>query len=149
MNIDAIYTDSKLYHIQRTQPLGQTDFALPAKFSGIAALYECDTELLPEAMATFLRRVVEGGMKHDPDTVLMANLNFSNVSLSKLAESGAVKVVVIFGQRWLDSLRNANISKNEIVKLYGMKVLVTDSLDVINSQDAAKKAFWAELKKLV
>ena len=30
-----------------------------------------------------------------------------------------------------------------------MKVLATDTLDVINANDAAKKAFWVELKKIL
>jgi hypothetical protein len=122
----------------------------PVVFSGVAVLYEYEPDgKLPEAMAVFLGKVIEGGMKLDPAQVLTANLCYSDVSLQKLSEQVKAKVVVIFGTRWLDGLHNANILKNEIVKLYGMKVLVTDTLDVINTNDAAKKAFWVQLKKIV
>jgi hypothetical protein len=100
-------------------------------------------------MAVFLGKVIEGGMKLNPAEVLTANMCYTDASLQKLAEQANAKVVIIFGVKWLSGLKNANIMKNEIVKLYGMKVLVTDTVDMINTNDAAKKAFWVQLKRLL
>jgi hypothetical protein len=116
----------------------------------MAILYEYEPAAkLPEDMAAFLGKVIEGGMKLDSATVLIANMCHTNASLRKLSDEARAKVVIIFGMKWLNGLHNANIMKNEIVKLYGMRVLVTDTLDIINTNDAAKKAFWVELRKLV
>jgi hypothetical protein len=149
MDISTIYKEHKLYKVETGQLLGpQPKFDIPADFNGVSVLYEYVAQKeLPAEMVSFIAKVIEGGMKLDPAKVLIANMNHSNVSLAKLAEANA-KTVVIFGLQWLEGLHNANIRKNEIVKLYGMKVLMTDTLDIIDSNGAAKKAFWAELKKL-
>ena len=151
MDIDAIYKDSKLYKVNQAFPhCGDTAFSIPDGFNGVAVLYENeDSAALSDDQSAFLTRVIEGGMKLKPAHVLRANMCYTDVSLQKLAEHAKAHVVIIFGLRWLDTLNNANISKNEVVKLYGMKVLVTDPIDVMNTNDAAKKAFWVELKKIL
>ena len=150
MDISAIYKDNKLYKLSAPdQPRKMAKLMVPEGFNEVATLYEyIPAAKLPDELAGFLQKVIEGGMKLDPGRVLTANTDHTDVSLQKLAEQAKAKTVIIFGLNWLDGLKNANIRKNEIVKLYGMKVLVTDPLDVINTNDAAKKAFWSELKKL-
>ena len=151
MVVNSIYKDNKLVVIKEPfQHTEKSPFTIPEGYKGVTILYEYEEAAkLPDDMATFLSRVIEGGLKLDPAQVLTANLCHSDVTLQKLAEQAKSKVVVIFGLQWLDSLKNANIRKNQIVKLYGMKVLATDTLDVINANDAAKKAFWVELKKIL
>ena len=151
MDISTIYKADKLYQVSSPFTSAQNGvISVPEGFKGMAVLYEYEPDAaLPEAMSSFLSRVIEGGMKLTPSEVLTANICYTDASLQKLAEIAKAKTVIIFGTKWLYSLHNANISKNEIVKLYGMKVLVTDTLEVINTNDAAKKAFWVELKKLV
>jgi hypothetical protein len=150
MDLSTIYKGTKLYNI--ATPFGQKDGAAPVRpegFSGVSILYEYeDAPALPGDMATFVSRVIEGGMKLEPAKVLTANLCHADISLQKLSEEMGTKTLVIFGTEWMGSLHNAHLRKNQIVKLFGMKVLVTDTLDVINTNDAAKKAFWGELKKL-
>ena len=151
MVVNSIYKDNKLVVIKEPfQHTEKSPFTIPEGYKGVTILYEYEEAAkLPDDMATFLSRVIEGGLKLDPAQVLTANLCHSDVTLQKLAEQAKSKVVVIFGLQWLDSLKNANIRKNQIVKLYGMKVLATDTLDVINTNDTAKKAFWVELKKVL
>ena len=151
MDVSNIYNETKLYHISSPfQGLAERPMSLPEDFSGVSVLYEYESApALPDDQAAFLARVIDGGMKLTPSTVLTANLCYTHVSLQKLAEQAISKTVIIFGLKWLDQLKNANIRKNEVVKLYGMKVLFTDTLDIINSNDAAKKAFWVELKKIL
>jgi hypothetical protein len=151
MDIDAIYKDSKLYKVNTPFPHGgDSKFTIPEGFNGVAVLYEQeDSPSLSADMSAFLGKVIEAGMKLNPAHVLIANTCYTDASLQKLSEKAKASVVVIFGLRWLAQLNNANITKNEIVKLYGMKVLVTDPLDVINTDDAAKKAFWVQLKKIL
>jgi hypothetical protein len=150
MDVSTIYKGNKLYKISETfEHEGGAQLIVPEGFSGVATLYEYEpADRLSDDLAAFLRKFIEGGMKLDPDKVLSANICYTDASLRKLSEQAKAKIVVIFGLKWLDGLHNANIRKNEIVKLYGMKVLVTDSLDIINSSDTAKKAFWVELKKI-
>ena len=151
MNVTDIYKDTKIYELSK--PFGDMDKApisIPTGFSGVSVLYEYEPDtVLPNELNVFLGKVIEGGMKLDPATVLTANFCYTDVSLQKLAEHARSKIVIIFGLKWLNELKNANIRKNEIVKLYGMKILITDTLDVINANDAAKKAFWVELKKIL
>lgn len=151
MDISTIYKENKLYKISRPfQQVPDGQLSMPEGFKGMAILYEYEQDAkLPDDMAIFLGKVIEGGMKMDPATVLTANMCYTNASLQKLSDEALARVVIIFGMKWLDGLHNANIMKNEIVKLYGMKVLVTDALDIIQTNDAAKKAFWVELRKLV
>ena len=151
MEVNSIYKDNKLVVIKEPfQHSEKVGYIIPDGYKGVSILYEYDeTAKLPDDMAGFLTRVIEGGLKLDPTQVLTANLCYSDVTLQKLAEQAKSKVVVIFGIQWLYSLKNANIRKNQVVKLYGMKVLATDTLDVINTNDAAKKAFWVELKKIL
>ena len=150
MELTSIYKENKLYKIsQPFQENEKEEMTVPEGFGGVAILYEYEEgSKLPEDMSTFLGKVIEGGMKLEPAKVLTANMCYTNVSLQKLSELARAKVVVIFGVTWLNELKNANILKNEIVKLYGMRVLITDTLDVINTNDAAKKAFWLQLKKI-
>ena len=151
MNVTDIYKDTKIYELSK--PFGGMDKApmsMPAVFSGVSILYEYEpAPSLPDDLNVFLGKVIEGGMKLDPANILTANFCYTDVSLQKLAEQVRSKIVIIFGLKWLNELKNANIRKNEVVKLYGMKVLITDTLDVINTNDAAKKAFWVELKKIL
>lgn len=151
MDISTIYKENKLYKISRPfEPVASGQLPIPEGFKGIAILYEYEPDAkLPEDMAAFLSKVIEGGMKLNPAAILTANMCYTDASLQKLAEQAKAKVVIIFGMKWLNGLHNANIMKNEIVKLYGMKVLVTDTLDIINTNDGAKKAFWVELRKLI
>lgn len=150
MELSTIYQDTRLYKVSRPGAAGEKGhFSIPAAFKGVAILYEYEASAeLPAELGDFLGKVISGGMKLEPASVLTANLCHTDTSLQKLAEEAGAKVVVIFGLQWLHSLKNANILKNEIVKLYGMKVLVTDQLETIQTNDAAKKAFWSELKKL-
>jgi hypothetical protein len=151
MDIDAIYKDSKLYKVNQLFPHSAgSAFSIPDGFNGVAVLYENeDSAVLGEDQSAFLYKVIEAGMRLKPAHVLVSNMCYTDVSLQKLAEHAKAHVVIIFGLRWLENLNNANISKNEVVKLFGMKVLVTDALDVINANDAAKKAFWVQLKKIL
>ena len=151
MDVSTIYKENKLYKISETfEHQGGAQLAVPVGFSGVATIYEYEpTDKLPDELTAFLRKFIEGGMKLDPEKVLTANICYTDASLRKLSEQAKARIVVIFGLKWLDGLHNANIRKNEIVKLYGMKVLVTDPLDIINTNDAAKKSFWVELKKLI
>ena len=151
MDIRALYKEHKLYRISAPSEAHEiAPLSVPEGFKGVSVLYEyAPGASLPDDMSLFLSRVIEGGMKLSPSEALIANICYTDASLQKLAEQARAKVVIIFGTHWLDSLHNANISKNEVVKLYGMKVLVTDALDVINSNDAAKKAFWVQLKKII
>jgi len=151
MDISTLYKEHKLYHISAPfEAHDRAPLSVPEGFKGVSVLYEYEPAAgLPDDMALFLSRVIEGGMKLSPADVLTANICYTNASLQKVAELAHDRVAIVFGTKWLDSLHNANISKNEIVKLYGMKVLVTDTLDVINTNDAAKKAFWVQLKKIV
>jgi hypothetical protein len=150
MDVSTIYKENRLYKISETfEHQERAQLAVPEGFSGVATIYEYEpADKLSDELSAFLRKFIEGGMKLDPDKVLSANMCYSDASLRKLSEHAKAKIVVIFGLKWLDSLHNANIRKNEVVKLYGMKVLVTDSLEIINTSDAAKKAFWVELKKI-
>jgi|GEM_PF-3078935 hypothetical protein len=150
MDVSTIYKGNKLYKISAAfEHQKHGDLTVSEGFNGVAVLYEYESaDKLPDDLAVFLGKVIEGGMKLDPGKSLTANICYTDASLSKLSEQAKAKVVVIFGLKWLDALHNANIRKNEIVKLYGMKVLVTDPLEIINTNDAAKKAFWVELKKI-
>lgn len=151
MDLLTIYKENKLYKVSKPfQQLATGQITVPSGFKGMAVIYEYEQAAnLPDDMAIFLGKVIEGGMKLDPATVLTANMCYTDASLQKLSEQAKARTVIIFGMKWLNGLHNANILKNEIVRLYGMKVLVTDTLDIINTNDAAKKAFWVELKKLV
>ena len=150
MELTTLYKDNKLYRISKPFAEHQTEqLMIPEGYGGTVILYEYEAESkLPEDMEVFMGKVIEAGMKLKPRDVLSANLCFTDVTLQKLSDEAKAKVVIIFGQKWLNELHNANILKNEIVKLYGMKVLITDTLDVINTNDAAKKAFWLQLKKI-
>jgi hypothetical protein len=151
MEISQIYKDTKLYKISGPfDGLGKAAVSVPEGFAGVSVLYEHEgSAILPDDLVVFLARVIEGGMKLGPATVLTANLCYTDTTLRKLSEQVKSKVVIVFGLTWLSELKNARIRKNQAVSLYGMKVLFTDTLDIINTNDAAKKAFWVELKKVV
>lgn len=150
MELSALYKNSKLYNIPaNAKSIGSDVVILPESFNGVAVLYEYEQQQqLPEELEVFIGKVISGGMKLDPANTFTANLSFDNNLLRKVAEEGRAKATVVFGLKWLEGLHNPNIGKNDIVKLYGMKVLITDAPDVINTSDTAKKAFWLELKKI-
>lgn len=148
MELTAIYKKDKLYDIPAPAAKGPAP-ALPDGYNRVAVLYEYpEAAALPADKAAFLAKVIEAGMKLQPAQTLTANLSHTALTLGKLAEECATQRVVIFGADWLSHLRNAHIDKNEICQLYGMKVLTTDTLDVINTNDTAKKTFWTQLKRL-
>lgn len=148
MEISEIYKKDKLYDI----PSAGAKTALPVKpasYNRVAVLYEYpESAELPADKASFMNKIIEAGMKLQPDQTLITNLSHTSLTLQKLSEEYGTQRVVIFGADWIGHLRNAHIDKNEICLLYGMKVLTTDTLDVINTNDGAKKNFWGQLKKL-
>ena len=150
MDISPIYKKDKLYNVTSTLSRdANNDAILPLDFNGVAVLYEYPAgEKLPVEQDAFLNKVIQGGMKLDPAQTLKANLSHGNTSLQKLSEQLGAKKVVIFGSDWIDGLRNGHFEKNLICSLFGMKVLATDTLDVISANDNAKKIFWVSLKKM-
>ncbi len=148
MEINAIYKKDKLYDIP--SPAAKTPAPeRPEGYNRVAVLYEYpEAAELPADKVAFLAKVIEAGMKLQPAQTLTANLSHTTLTLQKLAEEYSTQRVVIFGTGWMERLRNAHIDKNDISLLYGMKVLITDPLDTINTNDNAKKIFWNSLKKL-
>ncbi|MCW3125023.1 MAG: hypothetical protein JWO03_681 [Bacteroidetes bacterium] len=150
MDLSTLYKKDRL--VQVTEPLAKgekSEVKKPLNFNGVAVLYEfqASTEL-PAEQEAFLNKIIEGGLKMIPTETVKANLCHADVTLQKLAEQIGAKKVVLFGTEWIEGLKNSHINKNEICLLYGMKVLVTDTLDVISSNDNAKKIFWGHLKKM-
>ncbi|MBS1618248.1 MAG: hypothetical protein JST76_07000 [Bacteroidetes bacterium] len=148
MELSGIYKKDKLYDIH--SPAAKIPPPpIPEGYNRVAVLYEYpEAEELPRDKVAFMAKVIEAGMKLQPAHTLTANLSYSALTLQKLAEEYGTQRVVIFGADWISHLRNAHIDKNEICLLYGMRVLCTDTLDVINANDTAKKNFWGQLKKL-
>lgn len=148
MELSGIYKKDKLYAIH--SPVAKTPAPpVPEGYNRVAVMYEYpEAEGLPEDKVAFMAKVIEAGMRLQPAHTITANLSYSALTLQKLAEEYNTQRVVIFGADWVSHLRNAHIDKNEICLLYGMKVLCTDTLDVINTNDTAKKNFWGQLKKL-
>lgn len=148
MELTAIYKKDKLYDIPLRTAKGPVP-AVPDGYNRVAVLYEYpDAAEMPADKVAFMNKVIEAGMKLQPAQTLTANLSHTALTLRQLAEEYGTQRVVIFGADWISHLRNAHIDKNEICLLYGMKVLTTDTLDVINASDAAKKTFWGQLKKV-
>ena len=148
MELTTIYKKDKLYSIPAT-PAKIPVPEQPADYNRVAVLYEYpEAADLPADKVAFMSKVIEAGMKLRPAQTLTANLSHSALTLQKLAEEYSTQRVVIFGTGWIEGLRNAHIDKNDISLLYGMKILVTDPLDTINTHDNAKKIFWNSLKKL-
>jgi hypothetical protein len=145
MDISTLYKKDRLVKVNEPLASGEkSEVKKPLNFNAVAVLYEYPVaDQLPADMDTFLNKVIEAGIKLVPADTIKANLYHSDVTLQKLAEQFGTKKVVIFGTDW-----NGHLGKNEICALYGMKVLVTDTLDVINANDNAKKIFWAHLKKM-
>jgi hypothetical protein len=115
----------------------------------VAVLYEYPSGAeLPEDLTAFVGKVIEAGMKLDPASVICANLPYTDLTPQKLAEQRGVKTLVIFGTDWMNSLHNAQLQKNLVIRLFGIKVIITDDLETIRTNDQAKKAFWSELRKL-
>jgi hypothetical protein len=150
MDISTLYKKDRLVKVNEPLASGEkSEVKKPLNFNAVAVLYEYPVaDQLPADMDTFLNKVIEAGIKLVPADTIKANLYHSDVTLQKLAEQFGTKKVVIFGTDWMESLKNGHLGKNEICALYGMKVLVTDTLDVINANDNAKKIFWAHLKKM-
>ncbi len=148
MELSGIYKKDKLYNIH--SPAAKiSPPPVPEGYNRVAVLYEYpEAEELPQDKVAFMAKVIEAGMKLQPAQTLTANLSYSALTLQKLAEEYGTQRVVIFGTGWMEHLRNAHIDKNDISLLYGMKVLITDPLDTINTNDNAKKTFWGQLKKL-
>lgn len=151
MEIAEIYKGTKLYQIVDTNAeKGYKDIHLPAVFNGMAVLYEpiAGADISADMLA-YLNKIIEGGMKVDPAQTLVVNLAAYDLTLQQLAEHIKAKRVVIFGTRWATGLLNTQLVKNELVHFYGMRVLITDTVDVIQSNETAKKQFWSELKALL
>jgi hypothetical protein len=150
MDITSIYKKDKLYKVDPSLTKGQrNEVKIPLNFNNVAILYEYqDSDQLPTEMETFLNKVIEGGMKLNSSETLKANLYHTDITMQRLSEQIGAKKVVVFGTDWMDSLKNGHLEKNLICMLFGMKVLVTDALDEMNTNDNAKKIFWGHLKKM-
>ena len=150
MDISEIYRKDRLFNVTSTLSGGKgAEIVQPSGFNGVAVLCEYSEEAaLPAEVDAFLNKVIEAGMKLVPAETLKVNLKQTDMTMQRLAEQMGAKKVIIFGTDWMESLKNGHIEKNEICSLFGMKVLVTDPLDVIQTNDNAKKIFWVGLKKM-
>ena len=150
MDISEIYRKDRLFNVTSTLSCkGDTEVVRPLNFNGVAVLCEYSQEaVMPEEVDAFLNKVIEAGMKLMPSDTLKVNLKHTDMTMQRLAEQMWAKKVIVFGTDWMESLRNGHIEKNEICSLFGMKVLVTDTLEVIQTNDNAKKIFWVALKKM-
>ena len=150
MDISEIYKKDRLFNVTSTlSGKGDAEVARPLNFNGVAVLCEYSQDaVLPTEVDAFLNKVIEAGMKLVPAETLKVNLKHTDMTMQRLAEQIGAKRVIIFGTDWMESLKNGHIEKNEICSLFGMKVLVTDTLDVIQTNDSAKKIFWVGLKKM-
>ena len=146
MDLTTLYRGTKLYSIADDRSQRS---ASPEMTADVAVLYEHPSGAeLPEDLTTFVGKVIEAGMKLDPASVICANLSYTDLTPQKLAEQCGVKTLVIFGTDWMNGLHNAQLQKNQVIRLFGIKVMITDDLETIRTNDLAKKAFWSELKKI-
>ena len=149
MELSSIYKDTKLYQIAESNHSDKEPFSLPTSYNGIAIFYKYTTaKELPEELNAFLTKILELGLKVNPAECLMANLDCTAITIQQLAEMSANKMVVIFGMEWVNSLHNIKAVKNKSLKLFGIKVLPTDTLAEVQSNEEAKKQFWVQLKDM-
>ena len=150
MDISSLYKKDKLYKVSPSLSQGdKTEIKIPLNSNGVAILYEYQvTDQLPAEIDAFLNKVIEGGMKLLPTETLKTNLYYSDATMQRLSEQIGAKKVVVFGTDWMNGLKNGHLEKNVICMLFGMKVLFTDTLEEINTNDNAKKIFWGHLKKM-
>ena len=149
MELANLYKGTKLYQIADVKIGDNEPISLPNPYNGIAILYEYNTaKALPEALNEFLTKILELGLKVNPTECLVANLDYTAITIQQLAEMSATKLVVIFGMDWVNSLHNIKAVKNKSLSLYGIKVLPSDTLAVIQSNEEAKKQFWVQLKDM-
>jgi hypothetical protein len=70
------------------------------------------------------------------------------ISLGNLQNEYKPQAVLIFGD--VNISRNiSKLKKNFVYELSGVKIISTDSLDTLMKNDAAKKALWIALKKML
>lgn len=149
MELISIYKGTKLYQISEAKKGDKEPIQLPNSYNGIAILYEnTAAKELPDELIGFLEKILELGLKVNPAECMLINRCYATISIQQLAETMGTKKLVLFGMDWATEQNNMKWVKNKVVKLYGIKVLPTDKLAVIQSNEESKKQFWLQLKEI-
>ena len=111
-------------------------------------LYDQPLEELPIGMKEMLDKLIQA-CQFKPEETLYWNARFiPGISLGNLQNEYKPQAVLIFGD--VNISRNiSKLKKNFVYELSGVKIISTDSLDTLMKNDAAKKALWIALKKML
>lgn len=111
-------------------------------------IFDQPTETLPAAVKEMLDKLIQA-CKFKAEETVYVNAHFEpGISLGKIQNEYSPSVVLVFGE--INISRNIiRLKKNFVYELNSVKIVNTEGLDVLVKNDAAKKALWGILKKML
>jgi hypothetical protein len=141
---ELLYNKQKVYHVQD----GVATTISKTNLRKAVIVYDLPTETLQQPLQEMLDKLIQA-CKFKPEETIYLNARFTtDTSLGALQNKYNPVAVLVFGD--VPISRNlAKLKKNFAYDLNGVKVVNTDSMEVLVKNDAAKKALWGVLKKML
>ncbi len=139
-----LFNKQKVFHVQHSV----TDTTTKATLRKAIVVYDLPNETLQQPLQEMLVKLIQA-CKFKPEETIYINARFNpDVSLSNLQNKFNPVTILAFGDVPL-SRNLSKLKKNFAYDLNGVKVLNTDNMETLVKNDAAKKALWGVLKKML
>jgi hypothetical protein len=141
---DLLFNKQKVFHLSNSvlNTITNTD-----KRSAVI-IYDLPAEVLPAPLKEMLDKLIQA-CQFKPEGTIYLNARFSaDVSLGHLQNTYNPTMILVFGEPTI-SRNLPKLKKNFPYELSGVKILNAESLEALSKNDAAKKALWGVLKKML
>jgi hypothetical protein len=141
---DLLFGKQKVFHINDSVSTTITK----ANKRNAVIVYDYAAEVLPQPVKEMLDKLVQA-CQFKPEQTIYLNARFTgDVSLGHLQNTYSPTMILIFGD--VNVSRNlSKLKRNFAYDLSGVKIVNTEGLETLLKNDAAKKALWGVLKKML
>ena len=141
---DILFNKQKVFQIHHSV----TNTITNINIRKAVIVYDMPTEVLPSATKEMLDKLTQA-CQFKPEETVYLNAHFTDdISLGEIQNQYKPTAVLVFGD--VSISRNlSKLKRNYAYEFSGTKVLNAESLDTLVKNDAAKKALWLVLKKML
>jgi len=141
---DLLFNKQKVFHLIDSV----TKTTIEKSLRKAVIVFDVTPEIIAPAMTEMLDKLIQA-CRFKPEETIYLNARFaSDVSLITLQNTYQPDVVLIFGDVVI-SRNLTKLRKNFPYELNGVKIVNAESMELLLKNDAAKKALWGVLKKML
>lgn len=141
---ELLFNKQKVFHLNvNTETVPTT-----ANLRKAVVVFNQPFETLPAPLKEMLDKLIQACKFTAEETVYINTHLNPDTTLGKIQNEYNPEAVLVFGE--VELSRNlTKLKRNLVYELNGVKIVNAEGLDVLVKNDAAKKALWAVLKKML